>query len=94
MSSQLRIKLPDEEKRFGVDWSYHLEGGVDIVSAAYSVQSPLTTSSPVQDGYTTSCIIAGGEDGNRYFAKFSIDTTDGQTLETEFEIHVQIERVS
>lgn len=83
------VKDPSESKRYGRDWTAHLDDGDTIASSTWVVGDGLTGTDDELVGNIAAIRLSGGTEGTEYRVTNNVVTTQGDIFERSFTVNVQ-----
>ena len=83
------VKDPAESKRYGFDWTAHLEDGDTIVGSTWVLEDGLVGTEDELVGNVAAVRVTGGTAGIQYRATNNVVTSQGDIFERSFTIYVR-----
>jgi hypothetical protein len=83
------VKGPGESKRYGRDWTAHLEDGDTVAGSEWVVEDGLTASDEELVGAIAGVRLSGGTAGVHYAVTNHVTTAQGDEFERSFTVTVQ-----
>lgn len=83
------VKDPGESKRYGRDWTAHLEDGDSVSTSTWTVPDGLVGTEEELVGAVAAIRLSGGTAGTEYAVTNRVTTTQGDTFERSFTVNVQ-----
>jgi hypothetical protein len=83
------VKDPAESKRYGFDWTAHLEDGDSVTTSTWVVADGLTGTEGELVGNVAAIRLSGGTEGTEYRVTNNVVTTQGDIFERSFTVNVQ-----
>jgi hypothetical protein len=83
------VKDPGESKRYGRDWTDHLEDGDSVAVSEWVIEDGLTASGEELVGAIAVIRLSGGTSGEDYDVTNHVTTTQGDEFERTFTVAVR-----
>ena len=83
------VKDPSESKRYGRDWTAHLEDGDTIVTSTWVVPDGLVGAEDEVVGNVATIRLSGGTERTEYRVTNNVVTSQGDIFERSFTVNVR-----